>query len=90
MSETLTVTEVVRHFTDYVNRVAYRRESFVLLRGSKPVAELRPLPTGKRLGDLPGFLASLPRLDDAAEFAADLDAAREELPRGELVDPWQS
>jgi antitoxin (DNA-binding transcriptional repressor) of toxin-antitoxin stability system len=90
MGEALTVTEVVRHFAEYVNRVAYRRESFILLRGSKPVAELRPLPAGKRLGDLPGLLASLPRLDDAAEFAADLDAAREELSHGELVDPWRS
>lgn len=90
MSETLTVTEVVRHFAEYVNRVAYRRESFVLLRGSKPVAELRPLPTGKRLAELPGLLATLPRLDDATEFAADLEAARDELARGELVDPWRS
>lgn len=38
MPETLTVTEVVRHFADYVNRVVYRRESFVLVRGNKPVA----------------------------------------------------
>lgn len=90
MAETLTVTEVVRHFADYVNRVAYRRESFVLLRGSKPVAELRPLPVGKRLGDLPAMLAALPRLDDAAQFAADLESAREELARGELVDQWRS
>jgi len=90
MGEALTVTEVVRHFADYVNRVAYRRESFVLVRGSKPVAELRPLPAGRRLGDLPGLLATLPRLDDAGEFGADLDAAREELSRGELVDPWRS
>ena len=90
MSETLTVTEVVRHFADYVNRVAYRRESFILVRGSRPVAELRPLPAGKRLAELPGLLASLPRLGDAETFAADLDAARDELARGELVDPWQS
>lgn len=90
MSETLTVTEVVRHFADYVNRVAYRRESFVLVRGSRPVAELRPLPSGKRLAELPGLLAALPRLDDAGDFAADLEAARSEIARGELVDPWQS
>jgi len=49
MSEMLTVTEVVRHFAEYLNRVAYRRESFVLIRGNKAIAELRPLPTGKRL-----------------------------------------
>ena len=58
----VTVTQVARHFADYVNRVAYRRESFTLLRGNKPLAELRPLPAGARLGELPGLIASLPRL----------------------------
>jgi antitoxin (DNA-binding transcriptional repressor) of toxin-antitoxin stability system len=90
MTETLTVTEVARHFADYVNRVAYRRAAVVLFRGRKPVAELRPLPAGKRLAELPGLLAALPRLDDGGEFAAELDAARRELARPEVVDPWQS
>jgi len=77
----VTVTQVARNFAEYVNRVAYRRESFTLLRGKKPLAELRPLPTGARLSELPGLLASLPRLTEveAGELAADLDAAREEL-----------
>lgn len=86
----VTVTELARHFADYVNRVTYRRESFVLVRGSRPVAELRPLPTGRRLGDLPALLKSLPQLDEADEFAADVEAARDELARGEVRDPWQS
>ena len=61
----VTVTQVARNFAEYVNRVAYRRESFTLLRGKKPLAELRPLPTGARLSELPGLLASLPRLTEA-------------------------
>lgn len=92
MSETLTVTEVVRHFADYLNRVVYRRESFVLVRGNKPVAELRPLPVGRRLGELPGLFVSLPHLSavDADAFAADLAAARDDLARAEAPDPWPS
>lgn len=90
MSETLSVTEVVRNFAEYVNRVAYRRESFVLVRGNRAVAEIRPLPSGRLLGELPGLIASLPRLDDANEFAADLDAARAELLHREVRDPWRS
>jgi antitoxin (DNA-binding transcriptional repressor) of toxin-antitoxin stability system len=88
MSE-VTVTQVARNFAEYVNRVAYRRESFTLLRGKKPLAELRPLPTGARLSELPGLLASLPRLTEAeaGELAADLDASRDEL--GEARDAWQ-
>lgn len=89
---TLTVTEAVRHFSDYVSRVAYRQESFVLCKGRKPVAELRPVPGGRRLGDLPGLLRSLPHLSkrDAAAFAEDVEASRNSLPTAELRDPWAS
>ena len=86
----VTVTQVARNFAEYVNRVAYRRESFTLLRGNKPLAELRPLPTGARLSELPGLLASLPRLTEAeaGDLGADLEASRTEL--GEARDAWQS
>lgn len=92
MAQTLSVTEVARHFAEYINRVAYRGECFVLVRGNKPMAELRPLPTGKRLAELPALLASLPHLssDEATQFAADLTAAREALARAEVRDPWES
>ena len=86
----VTVTQVARNFAEYVNRVAYRRESFTLLRGKKPLAELRPLPTGARLSELPGLFASLPRLTEAEadDLAADVEAARDEL--GEARDAWRS
>ena len=47
MAQTHSVTEFARHFAEYINRVSYRGECFVLMRGNKPVAELRPLPAGK-------------------------------------------
>ncbi|MGD0998802.1 MAG: hypothetical protein ABR941_10875 [Thermoleophilia bacterium] len=86
----VTVTQVARNFADYVNRVAYRRESFTLLRGKKPLAELRPLPTGARLAELPSLIASLPRLSaaEAGDFADDVAAAQGEL--GEVRDAWPS
>ena len=86
----VTVTQVARNFAEYVNRVAYRRESFTLVRGKKPIAELRPLPAGARLSELPGLLAALPRLSraEADAFAADLEVSRSEL--GEARDAWQS
>ncbi len=89
---TLTVTEAVRHFSDYLGRVAYRGESFVLRKGNRNIAELRPLPSGRRLGDLPGLLRSLPHLDvgDAEVFAGDLDRARTELDQQKQGDPWAS
>jgi antitoxin (DNA-binding transcriptional repressor) of toxin-antitoxin stability system len=88
----VTVTEVSRNFADYINRVAFRRETFTLVRGKKPLAELRPLPAGRRLSDLPDLLASVPHLTeaDAADFAADLTSARDELARTEVGDAWES
>lgn len=91
-TNTLSVTEMVRGFSDYVNRVAYRRERFILLKGRKPVAELRPLPAGCLLGELEDLLRSLPGLsaDEAADFATDMADAGADLPRAQPRDPWQS
>jgi antitoxin (DNA-binding transcriptional repressor) of toxin-antitoxin stability system len=91
-AKTVTVTDAVRHFSDYVNRVAYRHESFVLCRGKKVMAELRPVPAGGRLGDLPDILESLPGLSDkeSAIFLEDVRKARKMLPAAEPRDPWES
>jgi antitoxin (DNA-binding transcriptional repressor) of toxin-antitoxin stability system len=88
----LSLTEVVRGFSEYVNRVAYRGERFILLKGRKPIAELRPIPTGLRLGELEALLRSLPALSpaEAESLAGDMDAARTELQQETLRDPWQS
>ena len=70
MSTLVSVTQAARHFADYINRVVYRGERFLLVRGRQPVAELAPVPAGRRLGDLPGILAALPRLgpEEAERF----------------------
>lgn len=87
-----TVTEVARHFAEYINRVAYRGERFVLMRGKRPVAELRPVASGKRLRELPDLLFSLPHLskEDLEGMAADLEQAREKISRNPVGDPWAS
>lgn len=92
MPRNLSVTELARNFAKYINRVAFRGERFVLTRGRRPIAELGPVPEGKRLAELPDLLASLPHLadGDAAKFAEDLSAARTELSGVPLHDPWRS
>jgi antitoxin (DNA-binding transcriptional repressor) of toxin-antitoxin stability system len=86
------VTEVARNFADYVNRVAYGGERFVLMRGGRPMAELGPVPTGRSLRELPELLASLPHLseEEATGFEKDLFAARAELVQLPVRDPWES
>lgn len=92
MRITTTVTDVLRNFSDYINRVVYRGERFVLVRGGREVAELGPVPSGTRLGDLPGILASLPELgpEAADAFERDLDVARAELAGHAPESPWES
>jgi antitoxin (DNA-binding transcriptional repressor) of toxin-antitoxin stability system len=92
MKITATVTEVFRNFSDYINRVAYRGERFVLVRGGKPVAELTPVVAGARLGELAALLDSLPRLspEEASALGEDLDRARSELAERPPADPWAS
>ena len=91
MRFTPSVTEVARNFAEYINRVAFQGDHFVLMRGRKPVAELRPVPAGKRLGDLPALLARLPRLSesDAEALVTDLSLARSELSHTLPRDPWE-
>jgi antitoxin (DNA-binding transcriptional repressor) of toxin-antitoxin stability system len=91
MTTTISVTKIARHLADYLNRVAYRGESFLLVRGNKAVAELRPVSRGTKLGDLPALLTSLPRLsaDEADAFAKDLDLMRKERAESEdFHNPW--
>ncbi len=92
MNQERSVTEVARNFAEYINRVAFRGERFVLIRGGRAVAELRPVPAGRRVAELPDILAGIPRLspEEAAAFEADLEAARAEMARLVPRDPWES
>lgn len=92
MNKTLSITEVVRHFAEYINRVAHQGEHFVLLRGKKPVAELRPVSTGRHLDELPDLLKSLPHLskEEADGFAKDISETRTLLSKENLRNPWES
>ena len=56
-------------------------ERFILMRGKKPVAELVPIPSERRLGDLPQILGSLPHVGsvEAERFGEDIESARAEL-----------
>ena len=61
----ISATETTRRFSEMMNRVRYRGESFVVERGGKPVCEILPArPTrfsGRELADL---LRSLPKPDE--------------------------
>ena len=90
MSVRVSVTEFVRGFADYINRVAYSGEAFVLVRGRREIAEVRPVQPGRRIRELPQLLDSLPRLGrgDAQRFQEDVTRASSEFLADR--DPWES
>ena len=86
----LSVTEAVRSFSEYISRVLYRNERFILRKGRRAVTELRPVPRGSRLGDLPGLLRALPHRPpaEAAAFGEEIESARSSLADETSDDPW--
>lgn len=87
----ITITEISRNFSDFINRVAYRGEHFTVFRGKKAVAEIRPIPAGKTLGEMKNILESLPQLSpqEANEFGADLEEIRKEGNQEMLGELWK-
>jgi prevent-host-death family protein len=89
MPTSASVSDVARNFSAFIDRVE-RGERFVLTRGGKAVAELRPVAPVRRLSELPAIFAALPRLGmaDPEAFGQEIDAARAELGPAPLDDRW--
>ena len=92
MKNAYSITEVSRNFSEYINRVAYLGERFILMRGKKAVAEIKPVRSSKKLSELPALLASLPKLsaNEIEEFALDIEESAKEIKTEKLRDAWES
>jgi antitoxin (DNA-binding transcriptional repressor) of toxin-antitoxin stability system len=84
MEKAVSATEAVKKFSEILNSVKYRGESFTIIRGGKPVASISPvenLPKRKPLRELRELVKNLPRLGDEADrFAKDLKEIRKHQP----------
>jgi len=62
MESHITATQAARSFSDILNRVRYRGETFLVERGGEPVCRISPAEAPKRstLGDLVRLLRALP------------------------------
>ena len=92
MTKEVSVKDMSRQFSEIMNRVTYKGEHFLLRRGNRVVAELRPAPAGGRLGDLSSLLSALPKLShqESNAFARDLKKLKKELQRHAPKTPWVS
>jgi prevent-host-death family protein len=88
MKSEISATDAARRFSEVVNRVRYRNETFVVKRGGEPVCEIVPVRTAAFTGrELVELLRSLPHPDkdylDAVEQRArkQLRAEKSKWPR---------
>lgn len=83
--ETISATELVRHFSAMVDKVRISGKSIYITKGVQTIAELSPPPkSGFPIQNLTTFLQSLPCLDeDADSMSKDLTSIKEQakLPR---------
>lgn len=86
----VSVTEIARNFSEYLNRVAFRGEHFVLTRGNKEIAELRPVRRSISLRDFSDVLAFAPGLTatGARAFERDIQQARRAAAAVPVRDVW--
>lgn len=87
-----TVTEIARDFSHFVNRVTYKHDSIILLKGKREVAELRPVVSGMPVAEFSNLMVSLPHLseEDMDSFSNDLDSIRDIMNDEPIRDPWAS
>jgi len=83
----ISATEAARTFSELLDRVCYRGETFVIERGGEPVCEVSHVKPPRFTGtDLLALLNSLPRPDTA--FWTAVDEATREKPK--VPDsPWE-
>lgn len=75
----LSATEAARGFSELLNRVRYRGESFIIERGGVAIGELRPAgPVRFSASDLLALLKSLPPVDE--DFLDEVEEAIENQP----------
>ncbi len=84
MSKKISATEAVRKFSEILSHVHYQGDSYIIVRGGRPVASISPIDQStkaKNLGELKNLLAAIPKLGPEAEaFESDMRAVRESQP----------
>jgi prevent-host-death family protein len=92
MSERITATRVVREFSELLNEVRYKSQSYIVERNGKAIARLVPvsdMKEAKKLKELKNLLTSLPSCgDDLEGFAADLEKIANHQPSLPAGAPW--
>ena len=92
MPTPITITKFSRALADFINFVYYRNESFLLLRGNKAVAEIRPVSKNMSLGDLSVLLRGGSGLskEENLDFLRDVEDIKKESAKDRGRNKWES
>lgn len=86
------MSQFARNLADVVGKVAYGSKSFVIFKGKRAMAEVRPVPQGCSLSDLVNLIDNLPQIDpsDRNRFAEDLEQIRDSSKLVRTTNLWES
>lgn len=92
MGKIVSATEAVRKFSEILNSIRYRGESYTIVRGGKPIASISPVETSSRkrlLGEFKEVAKDIPHLGaEADRFARDLRDLLDHQPTMLKEDRW--
>ena len=93
MEKHISATRAVREFSEVLNTIKFKGAHYIIERGGKPIASMKPIDQEKdmkTLGELKRMLKNLPRLDEELDsFAADLEGIRKDQPLLPKGDIWE-
>ena len=93
MEKHISATRAVRDFSELLNTIKFKGTHYIIERGGKTIASMKPINEEKdfrKLGELKTLLKSLPRLgDELDDFAADIEKVYEDQPIMPLGDLWK-
>ena len=84
MERHISATQAIRDFSELLNTIKFKGFDYIIERGGKPIAIMKPIDEErnlKTLGELKRLMQRLPRLDDELDaFAADLEGIWKDQP----------
>ena len=84
MEKRISATRAVRDFSEVLNTIKFKGTHYIIERGGKPVACMKPVDEKadlKTLGELKALLKKLPRLDEELNaFLEDIEDIRKDQP----------
>jgi len=93
MGKIINATEAVRAFSEIINSVKYKGESYTIIRGGKPAATIMPVKVatpGRTLKELRAIINKLPKLGkDTERFLKDVEEAIQSQPPIPETTAWE-